>query len=78
MEYYEDGRWCDVEDRSRLTKTEGQVWLTLYQVLLDKECQQKYEITHHSKTRLLNVSVCMAWHGMAWHGMAGCSGVECL
>ena len=65
MEYYEDGRWLNVEDRSRLAKIEGQVWLTLYQVLLDKECQQKYEITHHSKTQLLNVSVCVIADGWA-------------
>ncbi len=55
MEFYEDGNWMDVEDRTKLTKLEGQVWLTLYQILLDKDCQQKYEITHHSKTLLLSV-----------------------
>ena len=55
MGCYEDGRWMDVEDRTKLTKSEGQVWLTLYQILLDKDCQQKYEVTHHSKTMLLTV-----------------------
>lgn len=55
VECYEDGRWCDQEDRVKLSKTEGQVWLSLYHILLDKACQHKYEFTQRNKQLMLRV-----------------------
>ena len=54
---YEDGQWrvIDPADRLKLCKTEGQVWLTLYQLLTDKDCQQKYEFNSHNKAVILKV-----------------------
>ena len=54
---YEDGQWkvIDRADRFKLCKTEGQVWLTLYQLLMDKDCQQKYEFNSHNKAVILKV-----------------------
>ena len=54
---YSDGQWrvIDRGDRLKLCKTEGQVWLTLYQLLMDKDCQQKYEFNSHNKAVILKV-----------------------
>ena len=54
---YEDGQWrvIDPSDRLKLSKTEGQVWLTLYQLLMDKDCQQKYEFNSYNKAVILKV-----------------------
>ena len=54
---YENGQWkvIDPADRLKLCKTEGQVWLTLYQLLMDKDCQQKYEFNSHNKAVILKV-----------------------
>ena len=55
---YEDGQWrvIDPADRLKLCKTEGQVWLTLYHLLMDKDCQQKYEFNSYNKAIILKVS----------------------
>ena len=54
---YSDGQWrvIGARDRLKLCKTEGQVWLTLYQLLMDKDCQQKYEFNSHNKAVILKV-----------------------
>ena len=57
-EYYEDGEWREMRERLRLGKVEGQVWLTLYKLLLDKHCQQKYEFTSTRKATILQVYAC--------------------
>ena len=56
---YSDGQWrvIDRGDRLKLCKTEGQVWLTLYQLLMHKDCQQKYEFNSHNKAVILKVYV---------------------
>ncbi len=55
MERYEEGRWGGVEDRVRLGKMEGQVWIMLYKLLMDQQCQQRYEFTSASKSTILQV-----------------------
>ena len=55
VERYEDGSWKVEEERLKLGKTEGQVWLTLYKLLLDKDCQQKYDFTSAKKSAILQV-----------------------
>ena len=57
--HYEGGQWkvIDPADRLKLCKTEGQVWLTLYQLLMDRDCQLKYEFNSHSKAVVLKVLI---------------------
>ena len=61
---FEDGQWkvIDPADRLKLCKTEGQVWLTLYQLLMDRDCQQKYEFNSYNKATMLKVGlVALQW-----------------
>lgn len=39
----------------KLTQTEGQVWLTLYNLMMDPECRKKYYFHSHRKATLLRV-----------------------
>lgn len=57
LKYNETGRWVEVAptDQLTLTKTEGQIWLTLYHLLMDQQCQQKYEFNHHNKGCILKL-----------------------
>jgi len=43
-EKYSEGRWALVPgpERLRLTKTEAQVWLALYNLVMEPECRRKY------------------------------------
>lgn len=52
-----DDKWVPVADgeRLKLSKVEGQVWLTLYQLLLNESCQKKYEFSNSNKATLLKV-----------------------
>jgi len=54
---YIDGKWrrVSVEDRFILSKIEGQIWITLFHLLLEPECQKKYEITDQRKTKILKL-----------------------
>jgi len=54
---YDNGRWGEVapSNRLKLTKTEGQVWLSLYHLLLHPDCQQKYEFNSHNKSVILKL-----------------------
>ena len=54
---YEDTKWREVPagDRLKLCKTEGQVWLTIYHLLMDRDCQSKYELNSYSKAIILKV-----------------------
>ncbi|CAF0725701.1 unnamed protein product [Didymodactylos carnosus] len=51
---YIEGKWQNIktEDRFIINKTEGQVWLALYQLLLSPHCVQKYEYTEYKKNRI--------------------------
>lgn len=57
LKYDDAGRWVEVtsSDRLKLTKTEGQVWITLYHLLMDPQCQQKYEFNQYNKGHILKV-----------------------
>lgn len=41
---FDEQKWNDVApvDLLKLTKTEGQVWLILYNLMCDKDCRAKY------------------------------------
>ena len=56
---YDDGHWAEVApgNRLKLTKTEGQVWLTLYHLLMYPDCQQKYQFNQHNKNTILKVEI---------------------
>jgi len=58
LEKYFDNKWTVVaaEDRFKLTKIEGQVWLALYQLLMNEDCQHKYELNPYRKNVILKVS----------------------
>lgn len=54
---YMDNAWHEVTpDTVRLlSKIEGQAWIALYQLLLNEDCQKKYELTAYRKSVLLKL-----------------------
>jgi len=54
---FSDNEWRRVkqEDSEQITKTEGQLWIGLFHLLMDGRCQEKYEITSTRKTHLLKL-----------------------
>uniref|UniRef100_A0A8C6VT70 Zinc finger MYND-type containing 10 n=1 Tax=Naja naja TaxID=35670 RepID=A0A8C6VT70_NAJNA len=60
LKKFENGSWYEVapEDRMKMTKLDGQVWLALYNLLLSPECQRKYEFNNFNKGQLLKVQDC--------------------
>lgn len=56
-ERYVENKWERItdEDSLKLIKTEGQIWLTLYQLLLHPDCRSKYELNSHRKNILLKL-----------------------
>ncbi|XP_077133168.1 zinc finger MYND domain-containing protein 10 isoform X1 [Ranitomeya variabilis] len=57
MQKYESGRWLSVpaEDQQKMTKLDGQVWISLYNLLLRPECQRKYHIDSFTRGQLLKL-----------------------
>ena len=55
---YIDNKWQEVpeNDQFKLTKIEGQVWLSLFQLLMNDDCQKKYELNSYRKNVILKVS----------------------
>lgn len=49
-----EGKWQRIspEDRYIMPKIEGQVWLSLFQLLMSQHCRQKYEYTEFNKNRI--------------------------
>lgn len=56
-EKFEDGQWVEIpkSEMSKLPKVEGQIWITIYNLLLAPECAKNYEITDYRKNMLLRV-----------------------
>ena len=54
---YVDNKWRAVPaaDRFQLSKIEGQVWIALYEMLLNPQCLSKYEYTDFKKNQILKV-----------------------
>lgn len=46
VEKFYDQKWHEVPpaDRLKVTKTEGQVWLAIYNLLMEKQCRDRYEL----------------------------------
>ena len=56
-EKFEDMRWQVVKeaDKSKLCKTEAQIWLSIYNMFLSQDSNRKYEITSFRKSNLLRL-----------------------
>ena len=54
---FSENEWRRVKkgDAEQITKTEGQLWIGLFHLLMDGRCQEKYEITPTRKTHLLKL-----------------------
>ncbi|KAK2563462.1 Zinc finger MYND domain-containing protein 10 [Acropora cervicornis] len=52
-----DNKWKVISknERLQLTKTDGQVWLAVYQLLMNEDCQRKYEFNSYSKEQILKL-----------------------
>ncbi|XP_062853032.1 zinc finger MYND domain-containing protein 10 [Trichomycterus rosablanca] len=57
LKKYEEGKWREVpaEDRLKMTKLDGQVWIALLNLLLKPECQRKYDLNNFNKSQLLKL-----------------------
>ncbi|XP_071158013.1 zinc finger MYND domain-containing protein 10-like [Mytilus edulis] len=54
---YIDSKWQEIsrEDSLKLTKIEGQVWLSIFKLLMDPQCQQKYELDSYRKNVIIKL-----------------------
>lgn len=54
---YIENKWKKVEDSERfqITKLEGQVWLSIYQLILNPECTSKYDYTEYKKNQIIKL-----------------------
>jgi hypothetical protein len=57
IEKFEDHEWQRVEgdDEGRLPKLHTQVWLAIYNLVMDHECRCRYELTAHRRENLLRL-----------------------
>lgn len=57
LEKYMDGRWQKIsaEDSLKITKLDGQVWISLFNLLLKEDCQRKYDFNNFNKNKILKV-----------------------
>ena len=53
-EKFEDNKWTEVKphEKGRVTKAEGQIWLTIYNMFMTQSSNQKYELTTHRKSNM--------------------------
>jgi hypothetical protein len=66
FEKFEDGRWKVVskDEVMLLGKVEAQVWLSLYNLLLEPECQKKYNYNMHNHAVVLRV--CLTFNYLSY------------
>ncbi|XP_034534600.1 zinc finger MYND domain-containing protein 10 [Notolabrus celidotus] len=57
VEKYINGKWQKIppEDLLKMTKLDGQVWISLYNLLLKEDCQRKYDFNSFNKNQLLKL-----------------------
>uniref|UniRef100_A0A4W6CHC0 Zinc finger MYND domain-containing protein 10 n=1 Tax=Lates calcarifer TaxID=8187 RepID=A0A4W6CHC0_LATCA len=57
VEKYINSKWQKIpaEDRLKMTKLDGQVWISLYNLLLKEDCQRKYDFNNFNKSQLLKL-----------------------
>lgn len=56
-EKFEDNKWIELKDhdKGKITKLEGQIWLTIYNMFMTQASNQKYELTTFRKANLLRL-----------------------
>lgn len=56
-EKWEEGKWAVIESHeyTKLCKIEGLLWIAIYNLLMNKETAERYEITDFRKGTLLRV-----------------------
>jgi hypothetical protein len=56
---YIDNKWKLVpsSERFQLSKIEGQVWISLYELILNPQCLSKYDYTDYKKNQILKVNL---------------------
>lgn len=56
---YIDNKWKHVSanEKFQLTKIEGQIWISLYELILNPNCHSKYEYTDFKKNQILKVNI---------------------
>ena len=66
LEKFSDQRWTVVapRDAAMMTKLEGQVWLTIYNLMMDKACRKQYQYNTHRKEVLVKVRRKIAQHAV--------------
>jgi zinc finger MYND domain-containing protein 10 len=57
QEKFEDNKWTLMkqQDQGRISKQEGQIWLTIYNLFMTQASNQKYELTTFRKANLLRL-----------------------
>jgi hypothetical protein len=45
-----------LSERFQLTKIEGQVWISLYELLMNPQCLSKYDYTEFKKNQIIKVN----------------------
>ncbi|XP_076605832.1 zinc finger MYND domain-containing protein 10 isoform X2 [Chaetodon auriga] len=57
VEKHINGRWQKIpaEDHLKMTKVDGQVWISLHNLLLKEDCQRKYDFNNFNKNQLLKL-----------------------
>lgn len=69
VEKYINSKWQKIpaEDRLKMTKLDGQVWISLYNLLLKEDCQRKYDFNNFNKSQLLKVrfEALAAWFSLS-------------
>jgi hypothetical protein len=55
VEKFVDQKWqvCPPEDRMKLTKTEGQIWLGIYNLLMERKVRDRYELNTMRKDQII-------------------------
>ncbi|XP_050413386.1 zinc finger MYND domain-containing protein 10 [Patella vulgata] len=54
---YIDNKWAEVsrDEMFQITKIEGQVWISIFHVLMDQNCQHKYDMNSYRKNVILKL-----------------------
>lgn len=57
LEKYAEGKWTEVSgsDRFRLMKPDAQLWLCIYNLIVDKRCRLKYNYDDFRRSQVLKL-----------------------
>ncbi|PHJ18107.1 mynd finger domain-containing protein [Cystoisospora suis] len=55
-EFFEDQQWIPQRsDEASMPKVQAQVWLTIYNLVMDQECRNRYDMTSYRRDNLLRL-----------------------